>query len=366
MIRSALNVNFEVLTGFRAIAILWVIFSHLPFKLPDVIDRFQHRWAIGVDLFLAISGYLVTRSLFQCDQTHSSRAAAAKDFAVRRISRIFPPYYATVLLIAILALFVDPALRARLTSASDLIPSFLFFFSNYTMPDAMDRVPAFLIMTWSLSFQEQFYATLVAFYMISKRYLGPLLIGAGLLSMALRFWFVFTSDPTQIHPSHLMMWLHLRFDAVAWACAAWIYGDRLRRFWATRKSARAMNWLTLLLVAGVLAAHSEIPGFLPQAIIYSIKGPALALVVLCLVHMEKERGWFPSLLRRPWLGQIGISAYEIYLLNTLIVAAVLKLNIQNPWVASALIYLLTVGSGWFAYRIFGRPLKKVFRRMFGS
>ncbi|HUP58409.1 MAG TPA: acyltransferase family protein, partial [Bdellovibrionota bacterium] len=102
-----LGKQFPTLTGFRGLCILWVVFVHMPLELPIWLENPTSRWGIGVDLFLAISGFLVTRSLYQSHQIVIGKGGtgfqAAKEFLIRRVSRIFPPYFALLAIIAALA-----------------------------------------------------------------------------------------------------------------------------------------------------------------------------------------------------------------------------------------------------------------------
>jgi peptidoglycan/LPS O-acetylase OafA/YrhL len=365
--------QFPALTGFRGICILWVVFTHLPIHLPAFLENPRERWGIGVDFFLAVSGFLVTRSLYQSDWATRVRGGgtwdAAREFFVRRISRIFPPYIAFMLFVAVLALVVDRSLYERLAGIASIVPSFPLFYSNYTVPLYMPQVPVMLYITWSLAFQEQFYLILLGFYSASRRLLAPLLLAAGLASLLARLGTVLLVWQGEgYHTAQIQMWLHLRFDALSWACLAWIYYDSLGPLWATRSRARLANLAAALSLGAILSAHLLFPGDLALAIIYCFKGAVLAFVIRAICELDSERtakmgqpaagrvsGRFVTLLRNPWLGKIGISAYEIYLLNGVAIAGVQRLHLSSPiWVVLA-VYAIAVGVGRLSYVVFGKP-----------
>ena len=82
------------LDGIRAIAVLLVLLLHC-FHLPSegglawaVKHAFSIGW-IGVDLFFALSGFLITRILLES----KDKPYYLRNFYARRFLRIFPLYY---------------------------------------------------------------------------------------------------------------------------------------------------------------------------------------------------------------------------------------------------------------------------------
>src|SRR4051812_26016871 len=97
-----INANkFGSLDGLRAIAILAVLWHHhANYAVPGW--TFTNRGFLGVDLFFIISGFLiVTLLLREIRQTTTLRL---RNFYVRRILRIFPPYYLVLLVVGAVAL----------------------------------------------------------------------------------------------------------------------------------------------------------------------------------------------------------------------------------------------------------------------
>src|SRR5690349_948892 len=75
------------LDGLRGIAILLIIGYHI----FDFIPLFNHGW-LGVDLFFVLSGFLITDILLKT----RGQKGYLKNFYVKRILRIFPVYYLTL------------------------------------------------------------------------------------------------------------------------------------------------------------------------------------------------------------------------------------------------------------------------------
>lgn len=92
------------LDGVRAIAVLMVIWHH--FMPHSIAAGGVAPWgAIGVGLFFTLSGFLITRILLNCrikiDDQRSTVGRMMKQFYMRRFLRIFPLYYAVLLVLFI-------------------------------------------------------------------------------------------------------------------------------------------------------------------------------------------------------------------------------------------------------------------------
>ena len=118
----------------RALAFL-AVFLHHAFRVPML------WW--GVDLFFAMSEFLITGILLQ----QSRDGGYFSSFYIRRAFRILPRY---VLVVAVAMLYF-PGDRATL-------PWYLTFFSNvlFVLRPGGQHF-AVLVPTWSLSVEEQFY-----------------------------------------------------------------------------------------------------------------------------------------------------------------------------------------------------------------
>jgi peptidoglycan/LPS O-acetylase OafA/YrhL len=107
--------HFPALDGLRGLAALMVVAYHSPFSyyLTNFFDKAWFRttsslW-VGVDLFFVLSGFLITNILL--DTRTSPKYFRA--FYGRRILRIFPLYYAFLIVFYLLM----PALGFTLSSA---------------------------------------------------------------------------------------------------------------------------------------------------------------------------------------------------------------------------------------------------------
>ena len=134
----------------RALAIVLVVLHHY---VLFVSGRSTFGWLgdigwVGVDLFFALSGYLIGNQIFTAQR--STRAFSLKRFYARRLLRTLPAFY------VVLALYyLWPGFRA----GSPLLPvwQFLTFTQNFNLQPGTAFSHA-----WSLCIEEQFYMVLPA------------------------------------------------------------------------------------------------------------------------------------------------------------------------------------------------------------
>lgn len=132
---------------FRGIAILAVVLAHTPVQ-SATLDLFRPLGALGVHMFFALSGFLITfRLIEEFDQRGRIDLAG---FYRRRARRIVPP---AVIYLSLLAL-LGPALHV-LPSTLREISGALFFYRNVYQPALPDAW--YTAHFWTLSLEEQFY-----------------------------------------------------------------------------------------------------------------------------------------------------------------------------------------------------------------
>jgi peptidoglycan/LPS O-acetylase OafA/YrhL len=151
---------FPNLNGLRAIGAFIVLFSHFYF-FRMLMGYQETQWfpvpgKVGVALFFALSGFLITSLLFrELEKTHTIRL---KDFYIRRMLRIWPLYYIILLLgffvMNRIGIFKVPVLSDKMYHDISwwnilnivlIIPNFTHYYVPYT-----DQ-------RWSIIDEEMFY-----------------------------------------------------------------------------------------------------------------------------------------------------------------------------------------------------------------
>ena len=360
---KALHKTFPALDGVRAISILWVILLHLPVLVPDWVAPIRRRGELGVELFFSISGFLVTRSLFQCMAKSDSKLKIAQDFLLRRVSRIFPPYFLILTVLFLSALIFDSNSWNKLMGIKDILWVFPGFLSNYFIPFSKNPVPETLGITWSLAFEEQFYlGLLLMFFLGGARKLTLFILGAGFISVLSRYYLTaVAASPMPIHDWQMLT--HLRFDALAWSCLSWIFFEQVGWLWANRQRALFVN---IFIVLGTLLSISghhlypENPAW--QSMIYALTAPFFTLSVRALCETQYEKTWIVKFLSSTFFSTIGIVSYEIYLIHQIGFSLFLRLGIKShPLLYTVLIYGFSIGGAWIFHRWFSLPTQRWLR-----
>ncbi len=172
--------------GLRAVAVLAVIASHLP-------EKFLPSGFLGVDVFFAISGFVVTGSLLGQQRTQLSQLYVG--FLARRIKRLMPALTLCVAVTGFVVLATDPFPRHSIETGLAALFGFanvvLFFFElDYFSPSSIFNA---FTHTWSLGVEEQFYVVFPMFAWLfyfrtqrgSYKALAIAMILGGLVSVAM-------------------------------------------------------------------------------------------------------------------------------------------------------------------------------------
>ncbi len=168
--------QFHSFDALRFFSFLIVFLSHLPYDLFNTL-RFLHlKGTIGVSFFFVLSGFLITYILLH-EKTQTS-TVQLKNFFMRRILRIWPLYYCTLLFAFLSSYLIN---MIGLDSSSNgyepnwiLSALFLENYQNIFFNDVGNVSP--MPVLWSLCIEEHFYILwgLALYFFPAKRI--PLLI----------------------------------------------------------------------------------------------------------------------------------------------------------------------------------------------
>jgi peptidoglycan/LPS O-acetylase OafA/YrhL len=155
------------LDGIRGCACLLVVIGHYFGEVDHGLRFLCLEW-IGVDLFFCLSGFLIGGILLDNWQSPSYFGT----FYIRRGFRIFPIYYLAVTLV-LLAL---PRFSG-LTEPAALPGVYYGYVQNFVMSFTGVEVPQWLMPTWTLCVEEQFYLLLpVILFVTPRRWLVRVLV----------------------------------------------------------------------------------------------------------------------------------------------------------------------------------------------
>jgi peptidoglycan/LPS O-acetylase OafA/YrhL len=172
------------LDALRGIAVAMVVFAHVPASLlwppPNWMLPFVPMLAVGVEIFFAISGFVIGRSLLpemRSAQTAALRWPTIRRFWIRRAWRLLPAAYLWLIIacglsIAVGGWFDTPAATLRSAGASALYLANVLL--SYRFQHGLYPGPLFHY--WSLSLEEQFYFVVPFVILLPRRWLGWFLL----------------------------------------------------------------------------------------------------------------------------------------------------------------------------------------------
>lgn len=246
--------RFPALDGIRALAVTMVFAAHYGGgshggRALHVMNAVRLRGWIGVDLFFALSGFLITGILF--DTRDDSKFF--KRFFARRSVRIFPVFYMVVVVLLLLTPFLHYQWRWLQLTFLAYIGNFFGNndFSLYTIPTLNHPVAqANIGHFWSLCVEEQFYLLWPLAVWILRDRIRLLWTAGGIsvLALGLRVAMVMHTEPA-LAERWIMRTLPFRMDTLLFGAmlALLLRGPEADRW------QRRCKWIFLGGAAGVIA-----------------------------------------------------------------------------------------------------------------
>lgn len=288
--------------GLRCLAVLLVVLFHI--QLWPVSGGF-----IGVDVFFVISGFLVTTLITRNLEQGTFRFS---DFYARRIRRLFPAIYATVVLSLIAGWFLFPpdafSDLAQSSIATVLSGSNIYFWvtSGYFEPAAHYKP---LLHTWSLAIEEQFYLiwpvsiVLIAGTAVKRKRIAIALVCAVIISTFLAEWAIRANHVTA-------SFFLLPFRINEFGIGALI------AFVPVWKSRLGNNGLALAGLVGIVVPAIL---FTPDTVFPGINAMIPCLATAALIYAGRET-IAAKILSNPIATYVGRMSYSFYLAHWPIIA----------------------------------------------
>jgi peptidoglycan/LPS O-acetylase OafA/YrhL len=282
--------------GLRAVAVLAVMLFHYDGTLLP-------GGYIGVDIFLVISGYLITQQLqSRKNAGHTAPAASLASFYFSRIKRIVPAYFFMLVTVAVLAklLFTNSDFAYFLASlkSTALFVSNNYFasFGDYFAPGATEQP---LLHTWSLAVEMQFYMLLpMLLLLVPDRHIKRSILFISIALVLVAEWQLRVAG----HRQATYYALYSRIPE--FLAGSWLAIAAPGRDWSVARANIAFSAGALLIAFSLFALDgaSLFPGVLSL--------PAVAGAGLMISARQSS---FASVLRNPMMVWIGFLSYSLYL-----------------------------------------------------
>jgi peptidoglycan/LPS O-acetylase OafA/YrhL len=322
---------FGSLDGLRALSIVPVVWHH---ATSGPVEGVLGRGPLGVDLFFAISGFLITTLLLR--EREQRGAVALGAFYARRSLRIFPLYYAVLAGFVLHAWLVrepGPVRDHFLRS----IPWYATYTSNWFADNAVSHAVVFSF-AWSLAAEEQFYLGFPWVLRVAKGLAPAALFMAGVLVLdqaAERAWL--SGDPLVMRVLR-----SLATPIALGSLAALALRSRLFRALDAVLGQRVSPLALLgLVIAGAVLAW-------PLLVVQILMA---TLVASCCL---REDHLLSALLRSRPLRHVGVVSYGMYMLN--VPAIQLARRLVPPSFVFALGLAITIVLANVAHAVIEKPL----------
>jgi peptidoglycan/LPS O-acetylase OafA/YrhL len=348
---STLKLKTERIKSFdslRALAMMAVLLCHACGTL------FRGGW-IGVDLFFALSGYLITSLLLS--EYAATNTISLKKFYIKRTMRLLPP----MLVLLIGANILWPLSKLPVSSNQQLSTISAIF---YSINLVKDNVVGNLSHIWSLSVEEQFYfiwpaVILVLLKFPRQKIIRSIIIMVIVLSVARIFifnyrsaliWGNFSIDPYRF--------TFCRLDCtLLGALLSFLLSDKASNDAEVFFTPKRMLWMLplaitmLTLVIVLLASDSPLwynGGFL-------VTNALCIFVVYAAIKYQSNRVFGNRVLN--WLGK---RSYGIYLYHFPIFLYLEQYRVMHNWQSSLVItvlrFAISIGVAALSYKYLEQPI----------
>ncbi len=368
--------HYPALDGLRGVAVLLVIWFHSScIILPQcfVITRdvaqlsdFNHFYYIatmfghtGVDLFFVISGFLITGILIDTRNDQN----CLKNFYIRRSLRIFPLYYAALLLF-----ITYIALSSNISEVMGTQMLMHVFYLQNWWPTFRTGEFDMISHTWSLAVEEQFYLfwplLFLSFYKGRIREVLPLCCFLIFFSWFLRFYLSDIEKYKLAYTSTISRLDTLILGALL-SVVCHHYLDILK------KQAHIFKYLAIISFLGLVAffyfnaqttniAHAQMTkiGLTGFSIFYTI--------LLAYIFLGKRNSITHKLFNIHFLRQNGKISYGLYVIHVPVLYAIKRSGLLNEmgfWTQHGAIMILGYTASFLlaslSYKYFEKPILKL-------
>ncbi len=326
------------INGLRAIAVLCVLFYH--FNLSGFSGGF-----IGVDVFFVISGFLMTGIILT---SLEMKRFSLWRFYVARARRIIPALMGLCITLLALGWFWLPPTDYGLLgkhAANALIFSSNFIFkreAGYFDSFSQDK---WLLHTWSLSVEWQFYVILPLVLAALYKWTNRKFLYTAICLMALAS-FIVSVVATPSKPTFAFFILPARAWELLAGSLSFIIARRLTQL--SPICASTIHFLALTLIAIsvlVFTSSSEWPG-------YAALLPVLAAAVIISLPQPQKSPLLSNVLQH-----IGLWSYSIYIWHWPVFVALKHAQLETNLLWLSLGIAGSILLGYFSYRFIETPFR---------
>jgi peptidoglycan/LPS O-acetylase OafA/YrhL len=292
------------LDGLRAIAVGLVLVMH-----KTDFGTSSRMGFYGVWLFFLLSGYLITGQLY--DARRQVESGSSKPFSelmmfwYRRAFRIFPAYYAILVIISCYYLLSGRELHGTLY--------YVFHLSNFYLSSNMEQFHTTWAHFWSLAVEEQFYVLFAPLLLFTPARHAVKVCLAVMVASAIQRTFLTSED---IEPFRIYIDSLVNFGLLAAGGLLYLMSERATVLMSNaRLNLGLPGWIALSVYLVLSVSTTSLLATDPALLQISYAlGCGVGLFVLANVTSGQSNS-LVNLLEWPSISLLGRLSYSIYLIN---------------------------------------------------
>ena len=349
----------------RATAILFVVFSHIKWVVPQTEGFFSDAMGLsgflGVEIFFVLSGFLIGRILYNSFNSEEFSFKSVFYFWIRRWFRTLPNYYLVLGLNILIAIYLGIEFPKHLWY-------YIFFIHNLVW-----KMPDFFPESWSLSIEEFAYIIgplLLYFSLFFKTKFSRSKLFLGITVLIISFFtitkFVYTSLYTTENMNfwnlNLKAVVFYRIDAIYYGVLAAYISKVKPKFWAYLKYKSVFLGITIIFGLNMLITAQNI--FIETHSwfwnLYYL--PINTIAIMFMLPLLSQWNKTSKFISRP-ITFLSLISYSMYLLHYSVILQLLKfyLPTENLGILDTVIYVLvylslTIISSYFLYAFYEKPI----------
>ena len=324
------------LDGIRAISFLLVFIAHAGLD----------KWVpggFGVTVFFFLSGFLIT-TLMRLEY-QASGEVNLKHFYLRRILRIWPPFYIVLFVAAI----------AMGATFKPFLAQLLHVTNYWSIYHGVEGMPPGTGVYWSLAVEEHFYLGFPLLYLgmqkmkLSNRQQALAIYALCTVVLAWRCYLVLVAH---VSTDRTYMGTDCRIDSILFGCALAIYGNPVVD--GTRVRLRSIVPAVIALLACLLIRGDVFR----ETLRYTIQGAGLTALFVAAIQFA------PHILNNAPLRFIGLLSYSLYLLHFVVIFSIEQVLPLIPHVVQMIVaFLVSVALSWLIYILVEKPAAGLRRKL---
>ncbi|WP_291329199.1 acyltransferase [Desulfovibrio sp. UCD-KL4C] len=335
----------------RAIAAILVCFSHVHFStkvysahfnMPsyESLAKFESFFRSGVDIFFIISGFVMAYVVTD----KKINLKFCKNFACKRILRIYPMYW------IVLSAY---AIYSYIFSSGGQFHSFKTIVLSSLLTPGYRLLP----ISWTLTFEMTFYIIFTISLLISIIEGDKFILAISIISLAYALSFLL--QPTQDTFGILQSPLLYEF----------VIGIFIAKMYINKLLLPKLYAYLLIIIYFIIVYYNISTTLTPNGFSweYIIRwGGSSSLIVYALICLEYRGVNFPQILHK-----IGDSSYSLYLLHALLMTFFVKTWVKldlpplvSPRTLTLFLLLFAITASYLAYITLEKPMLKFTQKKF--